>query len=458
LTNLADKSKWVKKSNHLIGGRNPFKGGNRMKGKKLFLWVGVLVLVIGLLSIPLFGHKAKAQGKPIVIGAPLATAFLYGWDAARAITLATEEINAQGGVTIGKEKRPLKVEIMDTRDLEPGVPVSDALLVVEKLILEKNADFIVGGPVRSEAALAAMDLLSKYKKVSILTTGVLTPAYHKRVEAEYEKFKYCFRISGEVGWMVVGEFIPCLMDIKAKHNLNRLFIMIQDVAHARVGGDLVEKMSKEKGWEVLGKEVFPTGTTDYSVGLLKAKRDNAQVILIWMDMPETSILLKQWFDMKVPALPYGTIISAAEEPGFWKATEGKGEYAMASVVNAGNAPSKATPWTMKFVEAYTKRWKTEPEGYGTSSSYMAVYTLKDAIERAGSLDSDKVVAALEKTDLMGVYGRIKFNPKTHQVIPSIDPNEGAVGTIFQWQAGKRVVVFPPKIAMGEVKLPPWMKK
>jgi branched-chain amino acid transport system substrate-binding protein len=422
-----------------------------MKKRGLLVLVGMICLIFSLV-------RSEAAEKPIVLGAPLATSFLYGWDAERAIKLAAEEINAKGGVIVGKQKRPFKVEVIDTRDLEPGVPTSDALLVVEKLILEKNADFIVGGPVRSEAALAAMDLLSKYKKVSILTTGVLTPAYHKRVGDEYDKFKYCFRISGEVGWMVVGEFIPCLMDIKAKHGFNKLFIMIQDVAHARAGGDIVSKLATEKGWEVLGKEIYPTGTTDFSVGLMKAKRDNAQVILIWMDMPETSILLKQWFDMKVPALPFGTIISAAEEPGFWKATEGKGEYAMASVVNAGNAPSKATPWTMKFVEAYTKKWKVEPEGYGTSSSYMAVYTLKDAIERAGSLDSDKVVAALEKTDLMGVYGRIKFNPKTHQVIPSIDPNEGAVGTIFQWQAGKRVVVFPPKIAMGEVKLPPWMKK
>jgi branched-chain amino acid transport system substrate-binding protein len=220
----------------------------------------------------------------------------------------------------------------------------------------------------------------------------------------------------------------------------------------------VAKLSAEKGWEVLGKEVYPTGTTDYSVGLMKAKKENAQVILIWMDMPESSILLKQWYDMKVPALVFGQIIAAAEQPGFWKATEGKGEYCLASVVNAGNAPSKATPWTMKFVEAYTKRWKVEPEGYGTSSSYMGVYVLKDAIERAGTLDSDAIVAALEKTDLMGVYGRIRFNPKSHQIIPSIDPNEGAVGTIFQWQAGKRVVVYPPKIAMGEIKLPPWMKK
>jgi branched-chain amino acid transport system substrate-binding protein len=420
--------------------------------------VGSFFLVMALLGLSFLGPQANSAAKPIVIGAPLATAFLYGWDAERAMKLAAEEINAKGGVTVGKEKRPLKIEVMDTRDLEPGVPTSDALLVVEKLILEKNADFIVGGPVRSEGALAAMDLLSKYKKVSILTTGALTPAYHKRVEAEYDKFKYCFRISGEVSWMVTGEFIPCLMDIKAKYGLNRLFIMIQDVAHARAGGDIVSKLAAEKGWEVIGKEIFPTGTTDYSVGLMKAKKENAQVILIWMDMPETSILLKQWFDMKVPALPFGTIISAAEEPGFWKATEGKGEYCMASVVNAGNCPSKATDWTMRFVDAYKKKYGLEPEGYGTSSSYMAVYTLKDAIERAGSLDSDKVVVALETTDLMGVYGKIKFNPKNHQVIPSVDPKEGAVGTIFQWQAGKRVVVFPPKIAMGEVKLPPWMKK
>ena len=428
--------------------------------KKRQLWVSaVFVLSFFVCATwPGWGPEAEGAEKPIVIGAPLSTAFLYGWDAERAITLAAEEINAQGGVSVGGTKRPFKVEAMDTRDLEPVVPVSDALLVVEKLLLEKEADFIIGGPVRSEAALAAMDLLSKYKKVSILTTGALTPLYHKRISDEYDKFKYCFRISGEVGWMVAGEFIPCLMDIKTKYGLNKLFIMVQDVAHARAAGDATGKLASEKGWQIVGKEVYPTGTTDYSVGLLKAKRDNAQVILIVMDMPESSILLKQWFDMKIPALPFGTIIAAAEQPGFYKATEGKGEYCLASVVNAGNAPSKATPWTMKFVEAYQKRWGMEPEGYGTSSSYMAVYVMKDAIERAGSLNSDAVVSALEKTDLMGVYGRIKFNPKTHQVIPSVDPNEGAVGTIFQWQAGKRIVIFPPKIAMGEVKLPPWMKK
>ena len=150
----------------------------RTFGFLFFLFAACLIILAS-------GH-AMAQ-KPIVIGAPLSTAFLYGWDAERGIKLAVEEINAAGGVQVGKEKRPFKVEVIDTRDLEPGVPVSEALMAVEKLILEKKADFMIGGPVRSEAALAAMDLLSKYKKVSILTTGVLTPAYHARVEKEYDK-------------------------------------------------------------------------------------------------------------------------------------------------------------------------------------------------------------------------------------------------------------------------------
>ena len=428
------------------------KGGRVMKTKI----IAVLVILSAIFfALPTYSALAV---KPIVLGCPLSTAFLYGWDAERAITLAVEEINAAGGVNVAGKKRPFKVEVIDTRDLEPGVPVSEALLVVEKLILEKKADFILGGPVRSEAALAAMDLLSKYKKVSMLTTGVLTPKYHRRVAKEYDKFKYCFRITGEAVWMVTGEIIPCLIDIGKRFGVDRLFIMIQDVAHARGGGGLIAKIMAKKGWHVIGKpEIYPTGTTDFSMGLIKAKREKAQVILIWMDMPETSILLKQWYDMKIPALPFGSIIAAAEQPGFWKATERKGEYCLANVVNAGNAPSEATPWTMKFVKAYKKRWNIEPEGYGTSTSYMAPYVLKDAIERAGSLKSDAVIGALEKTDMMGVYGRIRFDPKSHQVIPSVDPEEGAVGTIFQWQAGKRVVVFPKKIAMGEIQLPPWMK-
>jgi len=414
----------------------------------------IVMLLAILFALPTYSALAA---KPIVLGCPLSTAFLYGWDAERGIKLAVEEINAKGGVTLGEEKRPFKVEVIDTRDLEPGVPVSEALLAVEKLILDKKSDFILGGPVRSEAALAAMPLLSKYKKVSILSTGVLTPKYHALVAKQYDKYKYCFRIHGEAK-QLVGEMFANFTALKEKYGFNNLFIIAQDVAHARGAAKVMNKVALKKGWNVTGLEIYPTGASDFSMGLLKAKKTKSEIINIWMDMPESAILLKQWYDMKLPALPFGSTLAAAEQPGFWKATEGKGEYTLCNVVNAGNAPSNATPWTMKFYNAYAKRWNVEPEGLGSSSSYMAVYVLRDAIERANTLNSDKVVSELEKTDVMGVYGRLRFNPKSHQVIPSLDPEEGAVGTILQWQAGKRIVVFPKSIATGTIKLPPWMMK
>jgi len=414
----------------------------------------LFLLSAALVTLP---FSSAVAAEPITIGCPLSTAFLYGWDAERGVKLAVEEINQQGGVKVGDEKRLFEVEVIDTRDLEPGVPVSEALLAVEKLILEKKADFLIGGPVRSEAALAAMPLLSKHKKVSILSTGVLTPKYHALVAENYNKYKYCFRIHGEAK-QLVGEIISCFAEIKERYNLNKVFVMAQDVAHARGAAQIISDVAAKKGYDVKGMEIFPTGTTDFSMGLLKAKKTGAEILNIWMDMPESSILLKQWYDMKLPALPFGSTLAAAEQPGFWDATEGKGEYCLCNVVNAGNAPSEATPWTMKFYNAYAKKWGIEPEGLGSSSSYMAVYVLKDAIERAGTLDSEKVVAALEKTDMIGVYGRTRFDPKSHQVIPSLDPKDGAVGSILQWQDGKRIVVFPKSIAVGSIKLPPWMMK
>jgi branched-chain amino acid transport system substrate-binding protein len=420
--------------------------------RKIFLTLAISFLVLATLPLGLV-----RAAEPIILGCPLSTAFLYGWDAERGIKLAVEEINAAGGVTLAGEKRPFSVEVIDTRDLEPGVPVSEALLAVEKLILEKKADFLLGGPVRSEAALAAMPLLSKYKKISIVSTGVLSPKYSAMVAKHYDKYKYCFRIHGEAVWLV-GEMLACFKDIKERYGLNKVFVMVQDVAWARASGKIISKVAAKKGFQILDMEIYPTGTSDFSMGLLKAKKEKAEILNIWMDMPESAILLKQWYQMKIPALPFGSTLAAAEQPGFWKATEGKGEYTLCNVVNAGNAPSEATPWTMKFYNAYEKRWGIAPEGLGSSSSYMAVYVLKDAIERANSLNSDKVVAALEKTDMMGVYGRLRFNPKNHQVIPALDPQKGAVGSILQWQAGKRVVVFPKSIATGEIKLPPWMKK
>ncbi len=113
---------------------------------------------------------------------------------------------------------------------------------------------------------------------------------------------------------------------------------------------------------------------------------------------------------------------------------------------------------MKFVKAFEKEYKHEPDALGHSESYMGAYLLKNAIERAGTLAPDAVAKALRETDMMGVYGRMRFD-KNNEIIfdPDFDPKKGAVGTVIQWQNKKRITVFPETIKVGEIKLPPWVK-
>ncbi len=421
--------------------------GKTLKGIVLTSWL-VLVAAMGFTS----PAAAAPEGKPILIGVPVSMSVYYGPDVRDGLALAIKEINTAGGVNVKGEKRPFKFVIADTRDMEPGVPVTEALLGIERLITKEKVDFLVGGPVRSEAAFAARPLITQYKKVTLITTGVYSPAY-----GDAEKYPYCFRILGDISFEIPNVHLKLLKHMRDKFKFNKVYIIVQDVKHARGAGDLVEKLAGKEGFEILGKDIYPTGSTDYSVGLLEAKKKGAQILFLWMDMPELTILAKQYFDMKIPALPIG-YMGPAEHLEWWSMTEKKGEYFIVDLLRAGLAPSEATPWTMKFVKAFEKEYGHEPDALGHSESYMGVYLLKNAIERAGTLETEAVTKALRETDMMGVYGRMKFNHNNEVIFdPDFDPKKGAVGTVIQWQNGKRITVFPETIKVGEIKLPPWIK-
>ena len=98
----------------------------------------------------------------------------------------------------------------------------------------------------------------------------------------------------------------------------------------------------------------------------------------------------------------------------------------------------------------------EPRSTGCVSAYESIYVMKDAMERAGSLDRLKLIAALEQTNLPAVRGTIRFD-QNHQIIYGYDPSKSVLGCWVQWQDGKRVQVFPDVAAMGQIKMPPWLK-
>lgn len=419
--------------------------------------VGALSIVTAFLvgGLMVGWGTSYGQVKPILVGAPVPRASAYGQNGERGMILAAEEINAAGGIKLGKTMHPLKLEIIDTRDEEPGVPTSEVLLAIEKLILQKKSDVIVGGPCMSECGLAAMDLYSKYKVVDIVSIGCYTPGWDKKVASDLTKYKYSFRESGSVAWYI-KEGVDLLHQIKEKFGFTKMFISIDDSAMCRGASEIVKNLAVKDGWEVVGFDKHPIATTDYSVALTECKKSGAQVLFIWAYSPETSIMMRQWADMEVPALPIG-FIGAAEDPGFWEATKGKGAYTVVTLSETGCTPSNVTPLTMKYYNAFKKRWGVPPRSTGCVSAYEGLYVLKDVIERAGKLENEAIIAALEKTNLPAVRGTIRFD-QNHQVIYGYDPKESVLGNWVQWQDGQRVTVFPQAASMGNIKMPPWLKK
>ncbi|NIS67902.1 MAG: ABC transporter substrate-binding protein [Proteobacteria bacterium] len=423
-----------------------------MRGKSS-LFFALFVTVISIVFAVNPFHLANAA-EPVVIGVPTSLGFLEGFESVNAMTLAIEEINAKGGVTVGGVQRPFKIEKIDLRDAAPGVPVPEALLGLEKIILEKKPHAIVVGPFRSEALLAGMDIIAKHK-VPMLGTIAMSPASETKVIEDREKYKYVFRVCLNAKHLI--QYLAGTMALlKKEFEFDKVFVMHQDVAWARATAGLMKKVYFDKaGWTVVGQEAYPTGSGDYSSGLMKVRQGGAQVILPIFDMPQSGILVRQWGQMQVPAILAG-FVSPLAGPEAWSMFYKKIDGAMNAIFEVGNVPTKQVPKSREFWRSYKKRWGREIQsGHGPAPSYDAVYVLAEAIERAGSLDADALVAALEKTDRMGAIGRIRFD-EGHQVTFGTDPNEAAIGAVIQWRKGKRVIVFPDSLAEKKVSLPAWM--
>jgi branched-chain amino acid transport system substrate-binding protein len=247
--------------------------------------------------------------------------------------------------------------------------------------------------------------------------------------------------------------------INKQFGFNKVYIMNQDVAWARATADITTKMYFDKSdWTVVGHEAYPTGTSDFSSALMKVRANGAQVIMAIFDMPQSGTLVKQWNTMKVPALMSG-FISPLAGPGAWKTFDGKIAGAINCNFELGSAIASAkVPASQAFEAAYLKKWGVPIEaGHGIAPAYEAVYILAEAMDRAGSLDADAVVAELEKTDRKGVMGRVKFD-EGHQAIYDMDPNETAMAAVIQWTAaGDRTIVFPPSLAEAQIQLPEGLK-
>ena len=128
------------------------------------MMVGVVSLC--LLSFLAIDGLAQQAVKEVKIGVAGPMKAVFGRDHWRGASIAQEEINKAGGVTLGGTKVPIKLVKVDTNEI---ASVSDAVVAVERAADEVH--FFVGTQ-RSESALAMQDVAMKYKKIFMLCGAV----------------------------------------------------------------------------------------------------------------------------------------------------------------------------------------------------------------------------------------------------------------------------------------------
>ncbi len=104
----------------------------------------------------------------------------------------------------------------------------------------------------------------------------------------------------------------------------------------------------------------------------------------------------------------------------------------------------AANYEQEFKAAYTE-YGDKKVPYQTAQASAAVYVFKDAFERAGSLDKEKVRDAIAATDLTTFYGQIKFAPEGNNIAKPM--------VLRQIQNGEYVVVAPSAFASHKLNWP-----
>ncbi len=397
---------------------------------------------LGALALSLLAGTALAQPKPIRIGVIAEAQSISGSSIPQAAQLAADEINARGGID-GR-----KVEII-TYDNHSSA--ADSVRAFQRAVSEDHVNAVIASYI-SEVVLALQPWSGRLKTVMV-TPGAASDVITQNIKKDYEHLKYSFH--GYVTSTALSDLVceagkDMLVDgLKMKSAV----IMSEDAAWTTPLDAGYEKCLPKIGIKVLDHIRFSPDTTDFTPIFNKIESQKPDVIITGISHVGVQPTV-QWKNQQVPMPMFG-IASQATNATFWKDTNGAAAGVLLQSVSGPGVP--VTAKTIPFVEAFTKKYGAPPS-YCGYTAYDEVYYLTDAIKRAGSDDSDKLVTALEQTNYEGTIGQVRFEGRDSEKPHGLVTGKGAIeGLILQWQDGKQVNLWPATLANGKLQFPSFIK-
>lgn len=380
------------------------------------------VVVLGS-AVPARADDEIVIGASIPLSGPLAGFGMYqkwGYET------AVRDLNKAGGLSVDGKKLPVRLVIRDDKT-DPSFTASNT----ETLISRDKAVAMLGSC--TPALVNAGALVAERRKVPLVSGCDPLQAFRS-----VRKWKYAWVMFFDEADLSTAPF-RMIADMGLTTN-KKVAILADNGPDGRVvGGQIWPSVIKSSGFELVQNHSFPVDSQQFTSMIAQSKSAAADVVLVDSIPPQAIAIRKQL--AAAGYTPKLLVMEKGAEPDFFAQASGKladgvlvGGYWDASFPYPGSA-ELATRF-----EAETKQTRSQH----IADSHAAAQVLLDAIAAAGSVDREKINAAIAKTNKSYVIGPVRFGADNTSKIPI---------TVMQWQSGKAVVVWPKDRATGKLLFP-----
>ena len=297
-----------------------------------------------------------------------------------------------------KKHKDIKVEVIGV-DHANKADISSAK--AQEMIDRDGVDMIIDIP-NSACALAASEVVKQRKKILFVVTGGSTALTNAKCS------KYTFHY-----WYDNYELANGTGTAVAKAGGKTWYNIYPNYAF---GKDLDAQMRKAVeaagGKNIAPSDATPFPNTDFSTYLLKAKSLKPQVFGTMQAGADLVNVVKQYNEFGLKAEGIKLAIGLVTEADIRGLGQDAFAGAQATLSWFSHHDKQSEEWAKRFTKAFGK-----PPTYMQAGVYSGTLTYLDAVARAKTDDTDKVIAALEGHKFSDVLAHNAFiRPQDHRVI------------------------------------------
>jgi branched-chain amino acid transport system substrate-binding protein len=327
-----------------------------------------------------------------------------------------DEINAAGGIDVGGKK--LKIRLIEYDDAsDTAVCVKN----IEKLCTQDHVDFLLG-PTGTAMLFAAAPIANKYKTIMLCGEGGATT-----LEPLMANMPYVFAVLNYSNHFQ----LPMFVDLIAEKGAKTVYICFMNDLHGAEYNLTMQSECGLKGIQVVEAKSIPINITDMDPIIKQAKELDPDVFCMFA-YPNQNILFMQTA-MALDFNPKCILIGPGCNFEFFNLTFGA---ALEGVCGEGAWNKKSSPEAAAFAEKLTALVGVGNEDWWGADVYQATLEyLKQAIEKAGTLDTDKILEVYRTSHFQTLLGDTYWDIQGNGEGGGLLPQECYLGQIGQWQNG-----------------------